>query len=243
MRQATNFRSNLSLRRTLIELNTQVDHLKDWIALNGSSDSFSSLSKSFEDRDHLPQVVFDILVLEDRRFFKHRGAEFRSIPRGLKRRVRTGKIGGTSTIDQLLVRTCIQRSERTFARKARETLLALLINLHCGKDEIALSFVNSAYFGSRMYGADSASILLFGLQAIQLRGDYSAFVASLLPYPVPVNVSKFVRTVHSFSHPFDLLRAFEVSNPWWVGRVRARMEYLKDLRPKYSAASLLAASR
>lgn len=225
-------RTNLSFRRFLIELNLQVDFLKDWIDTHGRRDYFSSLHRYQDQRT--PQIIIDILLLEDRRFYNHRGAEVRSIPRGIKRRIKYGRFGGVSTIDQLLVRTCTMRTGRTMGRKTREVCLAILLNLHCSKKEILHAFVNSAYFGPRLNGADSAAKIIFGAKAVELEREYSAFIASLLPYPLPSKISRDLRRMGPCNHPSELLQNYMQTNPWWVERVAARMSYVQDLRLRYS---------
>lgn len=234
---SSNFRTNLSLRRLLIDLNLQIDLLKGWVISHGRDDFYSTLNLSNEYCQS--QLVIDILLLEDRRFFYHRGIELRALPRGFKRRLSYGKFGGISTIDQLLVRTCTMRSQRTIRRKTREILLALLLNLHCSKAEILCSFINSAYFGPRLNGADTAALTIFGVSAAELRNEYSAFIASLLPYPIPLNVSRDLRERGPWKHPKDLLEFYSQSNPWWTQRINARMRYVERLRFKYSIAALL----
>jgi hypothetical protein len=232
----TDIRSSVSLRRFLIDLNVQLDLIKSWTDQNGNRDHYTSLTCDYFIHKRLPQVVIDILLLEDRRFFRHHGFELRSIARGAKRWWRYGKLGGVSTIDQLLVRTVLKRTERTAARKAREVTLAVLLNLHFSKYTILMAFSNCAYFGPSLNGADTAAIVIFGSRANQLDHDQSAFIASLLPYPLPKNIKSSLLSKGPRSSPDEILNNFESSNPWWVSRVRLRMAYLEDLRVKYSGA-------
>lgn len=229
-----NIKSNLSIRRLLIDLNIQLDFIKSWTQSNGDYDNHTSLTYEYLASGRLPQVVVDILLLEDRRFFRHRGFEMRSIPRGFKRWWRYGRLGGVSTIDQLLVRTILKRTERTAARKVREAALAVLLNLHLTKYTILMAYANCAYFGPRLNGADTASLVIFGVSANELNGDQSAFISSLLPYPLPINISKTLREEGAKRNSIEILDMFQSSNPWWVSRMRRRMAYLDGLRFKYS---------
>lgn len=234
MRTIDDTRSSLSLRRLLIELNIQLEAVKNWTDANGRGDALSTLRYDHDIKGELPILIRDILLLEDRRFFHHRGFEFRAIPRGFKRFWKYGKFGGVSTIDQLLVRTYLLRNERTISRKIREIFLATLLNFHKSKYNILLAFVNCAYFGPRMNGADTASNVVFGLNANQLSLDQSAFISSLLPYPVPKNVAEDLRENGPKCQPNQILHNYAESNPWWVSRIEMRSNYVKALRLRHS---------
>lgn len=235
MKEYEENRSSFSIRRALIEMNTQMDQIKDWTDQNSIDDYYSGL-RIWDWSSGIPDIILDILLLEDRQFFRHRGFELRAIPRGLKRKIRYGKVGGVSTIEQLLVRTYLQRTERTLYRKAREILFAHILNFHRSKKQILVAFVSCAYFGPSLNGAETASKVIFGLPACCLSEDRSAFIASLLPYPLPRNVVLEVRTQGPFSNASDILDRYRTSNPWWVGKIEARMSYLNKLRVSCSGA-------
>lgn len=236
MRQRFDTRSSLSLRRSLIELNLQLEDVLRWSDRNGIEDRNSSIKYHFNSVQ-LPLIASDILLLEDRRFFKHRGAELRAIPRSIRRYLRVGRLGGVSTIEQQLIRTLCNRRERTFGRKSREVLLALLINLHKTKREILLAYLNCAYFGAKMHGVDSASLILFGEAATGLSPQKSAFIASLLPYPLPTRMSYWLRVHGHVTEPEDILNHDLVRDTWWAERVSKRMRYLERLRSKIKDSS------
>ncbi|SFN61017.1 Transglycosylase [Cohaesibacter marisflavi] len=223
----TKTRNNLSLKKLLIRLNVDLDELLNWIDQYYSVDSSFFLS---EEDKIIPEQIHDILLLEDRRYFLHLGFELRSLPRGLKRYITYGKFGGTSTIEQLLVRTCTGRRERTVSRKIREIIFAAIINLHRSKEEILLAYINSAYFGPNMHGIIKASKFLFDTAPSNLTPEQSAFIASLLPYPLPPNIYYSVSDRDVFSSPEEILQLFQSSNPWWTSRVHKRMDYLASLR-------------
>lgn len=237
MRNLNRFRSNLGVRRFLIDLNIQLDSVKQWSFNNGFEDEYSTISSQHNIANSFPTLVNDILLLEDRRFFLHRGFEFMSLPRGIKRMWRYGKIGGVSTIDQLLVRTYLQRRERTIGRKTREILLAILLNFHHSKTTILFAYVNCAYFGPGLNGADTAAQVIFGSPASSLSNDQSAFLASLLPYPLPNNILRDLRENGPRSYSSEILEPYRVTNSWWTARVNSRMAYLRDLRVIYSTIS------
>lgn len=233
MQNPQDFRSSLSLKAQLINVLHAVDELKDWAWQHGAIDHYSSLTTDYYFGE-LPKVIIDILLLEDRRFFKHRGVELRAIPRAIKRWLRTGKLGGVSTIEQQLVRTVRNRRERSVSRKVSELALAILINFHRTKSEILLAYANSSYFGPRLYGVDTAAMEVFGCSARQLNKHQSAFLAALLPNPLPKNVKAYLSESGPARDPFRLLQEFNGSNPWWVATMTDRMETLEKARAKCS---------
>ena len=206
--------------------------MKEWCAENGSSDFRSSITISYLQSGTFNQTVLDILLLEDRKFFEHRGFEIQAIPRGLRRLFVYKKFGGISTVDQLLVRTYLNRRERTVRRKSKEILLATLLNFHVEKADILLAFINSAYFGFGLNGADAAANLIFKRPAVYLTEEQSAFVASLLPYPLPRSIYYLLRGTEIIMEPNEIFSHAIVTNPWWTQRIKGRIEYLKTLRAK-----------
>jgi membrane carboxypeptidase/penicillin-binding protein PbpC len=66
--------------------------------------------------DPLLPVEKMILILEDRRFFRHNGVDLRSLCREIVRAVLIQPHGGASTIDMQFVRTATGFREKTFKR-------------------------------------------------------------------------------------------------------------------------------
>ncbi len=214
-------KSSASVKRTLVSLNRDLDKVKN--CLDGNY-HFGRFAHSISALDPLlSPVEATILYLEDRRFFDHRGIELRSIPRALKRILKGKKLGAISTIDQQVIRICTGRRERTVGRKLREILLAYALNFHCSKKSIFDYYIHYCYLGYRLEGVEVAAQQLFQKSARDLDWEQSAFIASLLPLPMP-------KQVHSFSDQFSNPRtqgihyiklAFEVS-PRWAARVQYR---------------------
>ncbi|MWD30054.1 hypothetical protein E0K89_021490 [Aquicoccus sp. SCR17] len=212
----------------------ELDEYREWTDFHGQRDRYSSVSRGLFLGGTLPMVAADILILEDRRFFKHRGAELRAVPRALRRWLVYGRLGGISTVEQQLVRIIRRRRERTWRRKGGELFFAVLINFHRSKLDILLAYLNCSYFGPHLNGVDTASLICFGMPARELSPDKSAFIASLLPYPMPSKVSAALRHDGPANDPFEIFEAAASTHPWWVKRIKMRMRYLEDLRPRYS---------
>src|SRR4029077_18077803 len=71
-----------------------------------------------------PQLVHAFLAAEDRRFYEHRGLDYRGIGRAIGANLRAGEVSqGVSTIPQRVEKSFLPR-ERTIQLKIREAILA-----------------------------------------------------------------------------------------------------------------------
>ena len=126
---------------------------------------------------YLPQAI---VAVEDSRFYEHHGFDVGGIARAALVNLETGEIAeGGSTITQQLVKNLFLSSERSFARKAEELLLALDMELFCSKDEILELYLNTIYFGSNYYGVRAAALGYFGKEPQDLNLAESAMLAGL----------------------------------------------------------------
>lgn len=133
-------------------------------------------------------TVFEkmVLVLEDRRFFRHAGNDYKGLAREVWRFLTFRRHGGASTIDMQFVRTVTGRKERTVHRKVYELLLARLIQYRYSKVRILRGYLSCAFFGSHLHGSDAASQQVFGVASDDLDRAQSAHIASMLVYPKPL---------------------------------------------------------
>lgn len=130
------------------------------------------------------------LVLEDRRFFSHRGFDMRSSLREVIRAATFRRHGGASTIDMQLVRTSTGYRQRTLSRKLYESFLAGIIQFRYSKIVILRSYLACAYFGSHLQGAEEAAQAVFSKGQGDLNIDEAAFIAAMLVYPRPLRASE-----------------------------------------------------
>lgn len=126
-----------------------------------------------------------VVALEDRRFFRHQGYDWRSIAREVVKALTLRRYGGASTIDIQLFRTISNRYERTLRRKLREAIGARVIQRKCSKIQILRAYLDNAYFGTELIGRDSASLDLFNKLSDDLSFEEATFIAALLVYPKP----------------------------------------------------------
>jgi 1A family penicillin-binding protein len=125
-----------------------------------------------------------VIAIEDRRFYLHPGVDPIGIARALYRDIRQGSaVEGGSTLTQQLARTLFLSNTRTFARKAKETVIALLIEAQLTKRQILELYLNRVYLSGGVYGVEAMSQHLFRKPARSLTLPESAFIAGLLRAP------------------------------------------------------------
>lgn len=167
------------------------------------------------------------LALEDRYFFRHAGIDWRCLPRVTRQLITLKRVGGVSTIEQQLVRTILERRDRTIRRKFRELMLAWILSHRMAKRDILRTYLSTAYFGYRLRGCDEASKLLYSFNSPDLNAEQAAFIASLLVYPLPkVARQKAEQSeLHPVTNHAAYLDALSAVAPTWAKRIGRRMAY------------------
>jgi penicillin-binding protein 1B len=95
-----------------------------------------------------PTLRAALLAVEDRGFHEHWGISPTGILRAAWVNMRAGRlVQGGSTITQQLIKNYYLTSERSFIRKLIEMPMALLLELHFGKDEILEAYINEVFLG------------------------------------------------------------------------------------------------
>ncbi|WP_301703214.1 transglycosylase domain-containing protein [uncultured Muribaculum sp.] len=132
------------------------------------------------------KMLLDLLVLgEDHRNRYHIGFDIIAITRAIYRRVTTGLKEGASTIEQQLVRVITADYSMTFSRKLKEILLAVIIRMKFDRQQLAISYLDIAYYGTE-YPSLDAILAGFGLSSdadIDLK--VCASIIARLKYPEP----------------------------------------------------------
>lgn len=140
--------------------------------------------------DEIPEhVVLAFVAAEDRRFFEHRGIDYRGVLRALVRLVRTGNAsgGGGSTLTQQLARDYFLSLDQTVARKLSEAFLAYKIEQEFTKEQIMALFLNKMFFGQRAYGVAAAAQVFFDKSLAEINEAEAATLAGVLPAPSVYN--------------------------------------------------------
>jgi len=135
-------------------------------------------------KDISPYMIHAVLVIEDERFFKHRGIDPFRIGGAALANLKQGHLAqGGSTITQQLARKTFLNDDKTFLRKAREAVLALRLEMAFSKEEILTMYLNRIYFGRGYYGIEAASQGYFDKKASALTLDEAALLAGLIQAP------------------------------------------------------------
>jgi penicillin-binding protein 1A len=125
-----------------------------------------------------------MIAVEDRRFFSHPGIDPIGIARSIFVNLKAGhSVQGASTITQQLARNVFLTSNKTFARKGREVVLALALERKFTKEALLELYLNRVYFGGGAYGIDAASRKFFGHSATTLNLEEAAIIAGLVKAP------------------------------------------------------------
>jgi len=138
--------------------------------------------------DQVPRQLIDALIAtEDRKFHTHWGIDPRGIARALYKTVTGQRIEGGSTLTQQLVKNFFLTSERTLSRKATEALMALLLEMHYGKDEILETYLNEIFLGQdasrAIHGFGLASYFYFDRPLDRLNPQQIATLIGMVKGP------------------------------------------------------------
>lgn len=134
---------------------------------------------------HLLEAV---ILIEDERFFKHKGVDPVAIVRAAAADLMAMKIvQGGSTLTQQLVKNFFLTSKKAFRRKFNEALMALILERKHTKSEILEAYLNEIYLGQRgpssVTGAAEAAKLYFGKKIHQITLAESALLAGMIRNP------------------------------------------------------------
>lgn len=140
------------------------------------------------DFEEIPKFVKDAtVVIEDDNFYHHLGFDWKGILRAVWANLTRQKIAqGGSTITQQFIKNAYlggPNSERTYPRKIKEIILALIMERKYSKDEILGFYLNQVPYGSNAYGIEAASQTFFNKSARELTLAESALLAALPQSP------------------------------------------------------------
>jgi 1A family penicillin-binding protein len=141
--------------------------------------------RKFVSLDVMPQSLINaFLATEDHKFYDHHGLSVRGICRSVFVNVYHGKkVQGASTITQQLVRLLFFDAKKTFVRKVKEQIFALLVEFQFTKDQILETYLNHVYFGHGIYGVQAAAKRFWNKNVQDLALDEVAVLAAMVRSP------------------------------------------------------------
>lgn len=135
--------------------------------------------------EQIPKHLINATIAkEDRRFWQHRGVDWRGIARALWVNLTEGDIKqGGSTLTQQLARNVFLTQQRTFARKIQEIILAQEMERRLTKERILELYLNQVYYGNGAYGVKAAARVYFNKPLDKLTLAECALLAALPQRP------------------------------------------------------------
>ena len=138
--------------------------------------------------DLSPRFLDILLAIEDRRFFSHPGIDPIAVGRAVWTNVTRGTvIQGGSTITQQLAKNLFYSPQRTFGRKLKESIAALVLEAKYRKQAILESYANEIYLGQvgsvSIYGVGQAAHRYFGKRVDTLSLEEAALLVGMIKGP------------------------------------------------------------
>ncbi len=136
-----------------------------------------------------------IVAIEDERFYRHGGVDFKRTAGAVFGYVRE-KLGGSyasyggSTITQQVIKNITSEKDRTATRKIKEMMRAVALEKQLSKDEILTVYLNVIFLSNNCYGVEAASNRYFGKSASELSLTEAALIAGITQRPSYYNPLK-----------------------------------------------------
>ncbi len=135
-----------------------------------------------------PSLIKALVLVEDKDFYKHYGIAPLSILRALIANVSAGRaVQGGSTLTQQLVKNLFLTNEKSLVRKAKEALMALIIDARYSKDEIIEAYLNEVFLGQNgntgVHGFGLASLFYFDRPIAELNVAEIATLVGIIKGP------------------------------------------------------------
>lgn len=136
-----------------------------------------------------------IVAIEDERFYRHGGVDFKRTAGAVFGYLRE-KLGGSyasyggSTITQQVIKNITSEKDRTATRKIKEMMRAVALEKQLSKDEILTVYLNVIFLSNNCYGVEAASNRYFGKSASELSLTEAALIAGITQRPSYYNPLK-----------------------------------------------------
>lgn len=130
--------------------------------------------------DISPDLIHATLAVEDRNFYNHFGFDIKGVARATLVNIEHMEMKqGASTLTQQLARNLFLTHQRTWARKVKEAMYTIQLEMKYSKDEILNLYLNHIYYGHGAYGIEAAAQLYYGKHAKNLSLAESSMLAGV----------------------------------------------------------------
>lgn len=137
-----------------------------------------------------PVLPLAAVAAEDQRFPQHWGFDFEAIAEAWEHNADGGRVRGASTISQQVAKNLFLWSGRSWLRKGLEAYLTVLIEALWPKRRILEVYLNTAQFGSEVFGVGAASARYFGKVPLHITQREAALLMAVLPNPQRYKVER-----------------------------------------------------
>ena len=145
---------------------------------------YASENRVWVSLEDIPQNLIDATVsIEDKRFWTHKGVDWRRTAAAVKYMFTGQRIQGGSTITQQLIKNLTGNDETTVRRKVLEIFEALEFDRNHTKEETIEWYLNAIYLGHGCYGVSTATEKYFGKQVSELTLAECASLISITNNP------------------------------------------------------------
>lgn len=150
---------------------------------NGDLISETQTTKKAEyvEYENIPSYFVTAMVsIEDKKFYKHNGIDYKAIVRAAKAIIQDGTISqGGSTITMQLARNIYLDTNKTWQRKVKEMFIATELEKRYSKNQIMEFYLNNIYFANGYYGIEAAAKGYFNCDINELDLSQVAFLCAI----------------------------------------------------------------
>ena len=177
---------NASESSTMYYVDGETGNLVEMVKLYGDED------RIWVEYEDIPQNLINATIaIEDRRFYKHQGVDWKRTAAGVVYMFTGQDIQGGSTITQQLLKNVTKYDDVTVQRKILEIFTALEFEKSHSKEEILEWYLNYIYLGERCNGVYTASLNYFGKELNDLTLAECASLISITNNPSIYNPYRY----------------------------------------------------
>ena len=182
----------LDLNQTSVIYDDKGNQMDDVIATNENGQVVKRTNVSLKDTSTYLGQAF--IAIEDQRFSKHGGVDFRGITRAVVLDVQNKlfhgnkNTQGASTLTQQLIKNRVFLNDSLnnridYKRKIQEAYLAIELEKSMSKDDILEAYMNTIFLGGTAHGVEAAAHQYFSKPSKDLTLVESAFIAGMAQSP------------------------------------------------------------